>query len=166
MRKLKTSCTARVTSGLAVNKFLTRDIGAAECGSKRRSEINCPEACPFNPFAPVNYDQFLDIERRALGSMARHGGLLSARAKGRQAWPGERNDEREVLRGLERAAVALIELRWIRDSLLFEGVDLLSPEPNPMVITDRSVAARATRFSTLLTWVYPVGRPPRTQGKS
>jgi hypothetical protein len=72
---------------------LRREIGAAECGSKRQSEIDCPEACQFNPFAPVNYDQFLDIERRALESMTRRGGLLSARTKGGQDWPGERNDE-------------------------------------------------------------------------
>ena len=40
-----------------------REISSGECGEKRVSHYACPVACGFNPFAPANYDAFLETER-------------------------------------------------------------------------------------------------------
>lgn len=44
---------------------LQRDITSKECGSDRHSRIPCPAECPFNPFAPDNYDELKSIESAA-----------------------------------------------------------------------------------------------------
>lgn len=41
-----------------------REISSAECGQNRESKYACPADCPHSPFAPENYDQFLDLEER------------------------------------------------------------------------------------------------------
>jgi hypothetical protein len=43
-----------------------REIGAAECGENRNSKYSCPVDCAYNPFAPAQYDNFLEIERSAI----------------------------------------------------------------------------------------------------
>jgi hypothetical protein len=42
---------------------LERDITSKECASDRHSRIPCTADCPFNPFAPENYDDFLLFEK-------------------------------------------------------------------------------------------------------
>jgi hypothetical protein len=42
-----------------------REIPSAECGENRASRYACPAECPYNPFAPANYNAFLEVERRA-----------------------------------------------------------------------------------------------------
>ena len=37
-------------------------ICTACCGTKRGSQINCPSACPHNPFGAGNYDAWLDVD--------------------------------------------------------------------------------------------------------
>ena len=37
-------------------------IPAKTCGADRLSRIPCPASCPFNPFAPEQYDEFSSIE--------------------------------------------------------------------------------------------------------
>ena len=69
---------------------------------------------------------------------------------------GLRNDGRILLRGKMQMQVVLLELRRFHDSQRFEAVDLLEPEGEPRVFIDRSVGARAMRFSTVLTWAYPL----------
>lgn len=41
-----------------------RGISHAECGEHRNSRHACPIDCPYNPFAPANYDQLLELEQR------------------------------------------------------------------------------------------------------
>ncbi len=48
-----------------VGRIIRRD----ECGENRISKYDCPDDCPFNPFAPANYDQLLEIETRLDGRL-------------------------------------------------------------------------------------------------
>ena len=41
---------------------VSREINSAECGEKRGSVYQCPATCGYNPFAPQNYDNLLDLE--------------------------------------------------------------------------------------------------------
>jgi len=41
-----------------------REITPVECGTKRGTLYDCPVDCPFCPWSPENYDDFLDIEGR------------------------------------------------------------------------------------------------------
>lgn len=41
---------------------IERIISPAECGTNRHSSYKCPEFCPFNPFAPENYESLLELE--------------------------------------------------------------------------------------------------------
>lgn len=41
---------------------LATTIPAKTCGADRLSRIPCPPSCPFNPFAPEQYDEFGSIE--------------------------------------------------------------------------------------------------------
>lgn len=43
---------------------VNRDISAAECGANRLTRYACTAECSFNPFAPANYSQALEIEDR------------------------------------------------------------------------------------------------------
>ncbi|MGB6221468.1 hypothetical protein [Haloferula sp.] len=46
---------------------LGKTISAAECGSGRNSEIDCPADCPHNPFSAVNYiEQFGPLEEKVI----------------------------------------------------------------------------------------------------
>ena len=40
-----------------------RPIEAFECAEGRHTNYACPESCPFNVFAPANYQKFQDLER-------------------------------------------------------------------------------------------------------
>lgn len=40
-----------------------REIAAVECGRNRGVVYNCPVDCPYCPWTPENYDDFLDIEQ-------------------------------------------------------------------------------------------------------
>ena len=44
------------------------DLTPAECGNGRISRYACPPDCPFNPFAPANYDQLGELDAEALAS--------------------------------------------------------------------------------------------------
>jgi hypothetical protein len=43
---------------------LGREISPADCGEQRQSRLACPEDCTYNPFAPANYSELLEIEDR------------------------------------------------------------------------------------------------------
>ena len=49
---------------------LGRVITPAECGQGRNSEIACPVDCPHNPFAPANYEAFLDLEGKVANQLS------------------------------------------------------------------------------------------------
>jgi hypothetical protein len=42
---------------------LQKEITAADCGENRNSRYNCPAHCGFNPLAPAQYSQLLELER-------------------------------------------------------------------------------------------------------
>lgn len=44
-----------------------REISPAECGDNRGSRYACPAECAFNPFAPANYTDFLELEKNVDG---------------------------------------------------------------------------------------------------
>jgi hypothetical protein len=39
-----------------------REISSAECGENRISRYACPAECPFNPYAPANYEMVLALD--------------------------------------------------------------------------------------------------------
>lgn len=41
-----------------------REITPVECGTNRGVNYECPPECPFCPWSPDNYDDFLEIEKR------------------------------------------------------------------------------------------------------
>jgi len=66
-----------------------------------------------------------------------------------------KNDERVLLRAKMQMHIALLEIHRVSDGGRVEAVDLLSPNQVPMIFQDRSLAAMASRFSTLLSWIFP-----------
>lgn len=70
--------------------------------------------------------------------------------------PELKNDERVLFRGKMQLRVALIEVHRIIDDRQLEAVDLLDPDPVPLRFLDRRLAATAVRFSTFLTWIFPL----------
>ncbi len=70
---------------------------------------------------------------------------------------GLTNDERIVLEARSKASATVVEIQRVMDRQAMQCVDLLSPEKGVFIVLDRSSAARAIRFSTIMTWVdhYP-----------
>jgi len=179
-----------------------RDITSAECGENRHGRYACPEGCPFNPFASVNYRALLELEdalddilierlgaadpavqdrlraaHRAKGAHGLHAATVwevffQHDAQGRtlaerwveEAWQELRSDERTLLRGKMQMRVVLLETRRVWDEQRFEAIDLLEPEAGPHLYLDRSLGARAVRFTTLLGWYYPLPHFRRLAG--
>ena len=67
-----------------------------------------------------------------------------------------KNDERVLLRAKMQMRVALLEVHRVFAGGRIEAVDLLSASPVTLILQDRSLAAMATRFATLLSWVFPL----------
>ena len=67
-----------------------------------------------------------------------------------------KNDERIIFRGKMQMRVALLEIQCVRDGQTVDARDLLDPAGSVLRLVDRSVAARAVRFSRVLTWIYPL----------
>lgn len=68
-------------------------------------------------------------------------------------YSGLKNDEKVIIRALGQMRVALLEAHHVMDDLRVQVVDLLDPEQRPMIIADRSFAARAVRFTVLMGYV-------------
>ena len=84
-------------------------------------------------------------------------GLTCAQRWERAGFPGLKNDERVFLRAKMQTRVLLLETHCVRDDQSLEAADLLAPAgPAPLLILDRSLAARTPRFATYLTWGYPL----------
>lgn len=69
-------------------------------------------------------------------------------------FPDLKNDERIIQRAVNRSRVGLLEVHRILDDRLVECVDLLDDNATPILLCDRSLAARACRFSTVLTFHF------------
>ena len=82
-------------------------------------------------------------------------GLTIAQRWEKEGFPGLKNDEQVLMRARIKTRPGLVEVHRVIDEELFEGVDLLSDDPKPIQFRDRSLAARALRFSRFLTWVAP-----------
>ncbi len=174
-----------------------RDITSGDCGEGRNSRFNCPAECPFNPLAPANYSQLLELEERvdeealrwlsldakdplalarsaqkatsstsphALHSLIVWNFFFEKDATGRtcaERWeqagfPGLKNDARVLARAKRSMSVGLIEVHRVLNDERTEVVDLLSAEPKPFIVTDRGLASSVARFSTALSWIYPL----------
>jgi hypothetical protein len=75
-----------------------------------------------------------------------------------------KNDERVLLRAKMQTRIALLEVHRVFAGGRIEAVDLLSASPAPMILQDRSLAGMATRFATLLSWVFPLPHYWRLSG--
>lgn len=92
------------------------------------------------------------------------GGLAFARRWEAAGFSGLANDERVFFRGKMQLRIVLLEVRRIFDGERFEAVDLLDAGGPPLVFIDRSLAGGTVRFSTFLTWAYPLPHFWRTSG--
>lgn len=71
-------------------------------------------------------------------------------------FPGLNNDERNLFRAKMQTRIMLIEVQRVLDHERLEAIDRLAADSTPMILVDRSMAARAARFSTLLSWAFPM----------
>lgn len=83
-------------------------------------------------------------------------GLTCAQRWVQAKFPGLNNDERVFVQAKMQVRVVLFEVHRVLDEQRVEGVDLLAPEATPMIIVDRSLAARTPRFAAVLGWAYPL----------
>ena len=77
----------------------------------------------------------------------------------KQRWESEQlkglnNDLKLILEAESKMRPCLLEIQQIRDDQSIIAVDLFEPEPKPFTLLDRSLAARACRFSTFFCMVY------------
>ncbi len=77
---------------------------------------------------------------------------------------GLKNDDRVMLRGKMQTCVVLLEIRQVLDNQSFDAIDLLDPARPVRRFIDRQIAARAARFSVILTWAYPLPHFWRVSG--
>jgi hypothetical protein len=75
-----------------------------------------------------------------------------------------KNDERVLWRAKMQMRIVLLEVHKVFAGGRVEAVDLLSANPVPMILQDRSLAGMAARFSTFLTWVFPLPHYWRLSG--
>jgi len=75
-----------------------------------------------------------------------------------------KNDERVLWRAKMQMRIVLLEVHQVFAGGRVEAVDLLAANPTPMILQDRSLAGMASRFSTLLTWVFPLPHYWRLSG--
>lgn len=71
-------------------------------------------------------------------------------------FPTLNNDERIIQSAFMQMRIRLVEVHRILDDRRIEVVDLLEPTPTEFVVCDRSLAAMACRFTTMLAWFYPL----------
>lgn len=69
---------------------------------------------------------------------------------------GLKNDETVLMRAKMQTRIGVIEVHRVLDRERIEVVDLLAPEPSPLIIQDRTLATTAVRFTVLLGWFHPL----------
>lgn len=77
----------------------------------------------------------------------------------KQRWESEHlkglnNDLKLILEAESKMRPCLLEIQQVPDDQSIIAVDLFEPEPKPFTLLDRSLAARACRFSTFFCMVY------------
>jgi hypothetical protein len=93
-------------------------------------------------------------------------GLTCAQRWAQAGFPGLSNDDRVFMQAKMQVRVILFEVHRVLDEQRVEGVDLLAPEPTPIVLVDRNLAARTPRFAALLGWAYPLPHFWRLSGSA
>ncbi len=71
-------------------------------------------------------------------------------------FPTLNNDERVIQSAIMQMRIRLIEVHRILDDRRVEVADLLETTPTEFLVCDRTLAAQACRFTTLLAWFYPL----------
>ncbi|MDH7504221.1 MAG: hypothetical protein QHJ82_16110 [Verrucomicrobiota bacterium] len=71
-------------------------------------------------------------------------------------FPTLNNDERVIQTAIMQMRIRLVEVHRVLDDHRIEMVDLLDTTPTEFLVCDRSLAAEACRFTTLLAWFYPL----------
>ena len=186
---------------------LDRSINAAECGTNRHSNYSCPGNCPYNPFAPENYEQMLDLNDELEKALMKKTfsypelqkkieKLLDEETKGKidgetfearlidllhvqefreglsvlEFWEQEdenglKNDLQILLKGRLGMRFTLIEVRDV-----FEGwitaIDLLDEESGIFKIYDWNLSSIASRYNTLLIYLFPTPHYVRCFGSA
>ena len=69
---MKTTCSLCTTRMRSHCPALDAPICGPCCGSKRNISIKCTADCRFNPFAPSNYDHWLNIDEKLNFKMVEH----------------------------------------------------------------------------------------------
>jgi len=141
---LDQACMARVRNEAEKQPQLWRELDKA---------LAAPSAHALHAF----FERHLFFRRDA-------GGLTSMEHWEREGFPGLKNDQRVLLRAKMRTRVALLEIHRIIDRERVEAVDLLEAEAKPVTLLDRSLAAAASRFSTILAWTYALPHYGRLSG--
>ncbi len=93
-------------------------------------------------------------------------GLSFAQRWEKSGFGGMKNDGIVMMHGKMRMRVALLEIHRVVDAQRIEAVDLLDPARTPMVFRDRKLAGIAARFSTALSWIYPLPHYWRLSGSA
>ncbi|HEY1109692.1 MAG TPA: hypothetical protein VGE76_13685, partial [Opitutaceae bacterium] len=83
-----------------------------------------------------------------------------------QGFPGLRNDDRVLVRAKMRMRIALLEVQRVVDDQQIDVVDLLDPARPTLRLVDIRLAARACRFTTIMTWSYPLPHFWRSSGSA
>jgi hypothetical protein len=78
-------------------------------------------------------------------------------------WDGLTNDERVLARGKAASRLALIEVHEVRAGNCVV-VDLLAPAAVPFVVHDHGFSVNATRFTQILSWMFPMPHYHRLNG--
>lgn len=82
----------------------------------------------------------------------------------KQGFPGLKNDQRFFVRARAAIRPGFLEIHQIIDDRAVIAVDLLEPGSPEVRVVDRSLASRAVRFGTWLTWTYDMPHFRRTHG--
>lgn len=91
-------------------------------------------------------------------------GRTCAERWGMAGFPGLKNDERVLQRAAMDLQLRLIEVHRVLDDRRVGVVDLMEADPQPYILIDRSLAAQACRFSTMLGWFFPLPHYLRCSG--
>ncbi len=83
-------------------------------------------------------------------------GLTSSQRWEAAGFPGLVNDERVLFAAKMKMRIVLLEVRQVLDAERTEAADVLTEDGPPLRIVDRSFAASAVRFASLLGWAYPL----------
>ena len=92
----------------------------------------------------------------ALGAWALHGTGRARRWKKQRHFRTWRNDDLVVLGCMESTRPALLEFQRVVDDTTCMALDLLNPEQGVRRVVDVSTAGTATRYRTVLTWIYDI----------